>query len=142
MLTIKAEIKKREQKNDGSYNVKLRFTLNRKVKRLSTSLFVTQEDLTKTGTFRKNTPILKEINSLVLSYQAKCNAMEIDLHNYSLDDIFRKLKFKEQQSQEIDFIKFASTMMHGKAQDYIASKLPIINFGKFCFNTIYTTSTL
>lgn len=132
MLTIKAEIKKREQKNDGSYNVKLRFTLNRKVKRLSTSLFVTQEDLTKTGTFRKNTPILKEINSLVLSYQAKCNAMEIDLHNYSLDDIFRKLKFKEQQSQEIDFIKFArqwvkETTIKSKA-DYTTVVNSIVDF--------------
>ena len=34
MLTIKAEIKSGEQKVDGTYNVKLRFTLNRKVKRL------------------------------------------------------------------------------------------------------------
>lgn len=107
MLTIKAEIKKQEKKNDGSYNVKIRFTLNRKVKRLSTSLFVKAEDLTKNGSIKKNTPISKEINSLVLSFQSKCNAMEIDLHSYSLDDIFSKLKFKEQQSQEIDFIMFA-----------------------------------
>lgn len=34
MLTIKAEIKSGEQKVDGTYNVKLRFTLDRKVKRL------------------------------------------------------------------------------------------------------------
>ena len=47
MLTIKSEIKKQEQKLDGTYNVKLRFTLGRKVKRLSTSLFVTNKDLTK-----------------------------------------------------------------------------------------------
>ena len=33
MLTIRAEIKKQEQKLDGTYNVKLRFTLDRKVKR-------------------------------------------------------------------------------------------------------------
>ena len=47
MLIIKSEIKKQEQKLDGTYNVKLRFTLGRKVKRLSTSLFVTNKDLTK-----------------------------------------------------------------------------------------------
>ena len=35
MLTIRAKIKKQEQKLDGTYNVKLRFTLDRKVKRLS-----------------------------------------------------------------------------------------------------------
>lgn len=51
MLTIKAEIKKDGQKVDGTSNVKLRFTLDRKVKRLSTSLFVKPEELTKTGDF-------------------------------------------------------------------------------------------
>lgn len=107
MLTIKAEIKRKEQKVDGTYNVKLRFTLDRKVKRLSTSLFVKPEDLTRSGSFKKNSPILKEINSLVQSYQSKCNAMEIDLHSYSLEKIFSMLKFEEQKLQEIDFIKFA-----------------------------------
>ena len=57
MLTIKVEIKKNEQKTDGTYNVKLRFTLNRKVKRLSTSLFVKPIDLTRSGNFKKGTSI-------------------------------------------------------------------------------------
>lgn len=39
MLTVKAEIKRGEQRVDGTYNVKIRFTLGRQVKRLSTSLF-------------------------------------------------------------------------------------------------------
>ena len=34
MLTINAEIKKNEQRSDKTYNVKLRFTLNRRIKRL------------------------------------------------------------------------------------------------------------
>lgn len=55
MLTIKVEIKKNEQKTDGTYNVKLRFTLNRKVKRLSTSLFIKPIDLTRSGYFKKDT---------------------------------------------------------------------------------------
>ena len=40
MLTIKAEIQQDKQRSDGTYNVKMRFTLDRKVKRLSTNLFV------------------------------------------------------------------------------------------------------
>ena len=50
MLTIKAEIKKSELKVDGTYNVKIRFTLDRKVKRLSTNLFITSKDLTLVST--------------------------------------------------------------------------------------------
>ena len=51
MLTIREEIKKNEQKSDKTYNVKLRFTLNRKYKRISTSLFVTPKDLTNVKLF-------------------------------------------------------------------------------------------
>lgn len=107
MLTIKAEIKKDGLRVDGTYNVKLRFTLDRKVKRLSTSLFVKSADLTKAGDFKKGTAILKKIDSLVYAYQAKCDSMQIDLNNYSLDDIFKRLKFEEQKEHDVDFIAFA-----------------------------------
>ena len=40
MLTFKAEILKSKQKSDGTYNVKIRMTYNREVKRLSTNIFV------------------------------------------------------------------------------------------------------
>ena len=62
MLTIKAEIKRSELKVDGTYNVKIRFTLDRKVKRLSTNLFVTQQDLTKSLKFKEDTSIKREID--------------------------------------------------------------------------------
>lgn len=78
MLTIKAEIKSGEQKVDETYNVKLRFTLDRKVKRLSASLFVKPEELTKTGDFRKGTAVYKEIGKLVAAYQEKCLIYPMD----------------------------------------------------------------
>ena len=78
MLTIKAEIKKGELKANGTYNVKIRFTLNRKVKRLSSSLFVSPKDLTKSGDFKKTTKIYKEIENLVQGYKNKCNEMQVD----------------------------------------------------------------
>lgn len=107
MLTIKAEIKKQEQRVDGTFNVKLRFTLDRKVKRLSTSLFVKPSELTRTGGFKKNTAVSKEVEKLVTAYQAKCNTMQIDLNNYSLDYIFKLLKFEDLKKQKIDFIAFS-----------------------------------
>lgn len=57
MLTIKAEVQRDKQRNDGSYNVKIRFTYERKVRRLSSSLFVTAKDLTKSLSFKDGTPI-------------------------------------------------------------------------------------
>ena len=39
MLTFNAEIKSDGKRLDGTYNVKLRFTLDRKMRRQGTSLF-------------------------------------------------------------------------------------------------------
>ena len=47
MLTFKTEVLKSQRKVDGTYNVKIRMTYNREVKRLSTNIFVRQEDLTR-----------------------------------------------------------------------------------------------
>ena len=44
MLTIRAEVLRAGLKNDGTYNIKIRLTYNREVKRLSTNLFATQAD--------------------------------------------------------------------------------------------------
>ncbi len=107
MLTIRAEIKQSEQKVDGTYNVKLRFTLDRKVKRLSTSLFAKSTDLTRSGNFKKGTRLLNEVEKLIAAYHLKCAEMQVDLNHYSLDYIFQRLKFEERKKQEIDFIAFA-----------------------------------
>jgi len=53
MLTFKVEILKNKQKVDGTYNVKIRMTHNREVKRLSTNIFVRPCDLTKSFKLKK-----------------------------------------------------------------------------------------
>ena len=68
MLTINAEIKRGEQKLNGTYNVKLRLTLDRKVKRLSTSLFATPKDLTKDLKIKQSSPLKREVDNLVRAY--------------------------------------------------------------------------
>ena len=47
MLTISTEIKRDVKRLDGTYNVKLRFTLGRMVRRKSTTLFASPKDITK-----------------------------------------------------------------------------------------------
>ena len=55
MLTIKAEVQRDKQRSDGTYNVKVRFTQDRKVKRLSSSLsdFIKEIDKEHIGDIRK-----------------------------------------------------------------------------------------
>ena len=107
MLTIKAEIKRSELKVDGTYNVKIRFTLDRKVKRLSTNLFVTQQDLTKSLKFKEDTSIKREIDRLVLYYREQCLKLQLDKNHYSLDEIIEFLNGEQEKQQTIDFIKFS-----------------------------------
>ena len=107
MLTIKAEIKRSELKVDGTYNVKIRFTLDRKVKRLSTNLFVTQQDLTKSLKFKEDTSIKREVDRLVLYYREQCLKLQLDQNHYSLDEIIEFLNGEQEKQQTINFIKFS-----------------------------------
>ncbi|WP_455669675.1 phage integrase SAM-like domain-containing protein [Phocaeicola sp.] len=107
MLTIKSEIKKQEQKLDGTYNVKLRFTLDRKVKRLSTSLFATSKDLTKDCKIKPSSPLKQDVDALIRGYYAKCTKLQIELNNYTLDDVMDYLSGEQEKAQTIDFIKFS-----------------------------------
>ena len=132
MLTIRAKIKKQEQKLDGTYNVKLRFTLDRKVKRLSTSLFVTNKDLSKDLKIKQNSPIKQEIDSLIRSYQEKCAKLQIELNHYTLDEVMDYIDGERQKQRTIDFIKFsrewiASTTIKG-ASNYTSALNALIRF--------------
>lgn len=132
MLTIKAEIKRSKLKVDGTYNVKIRFTLDRKVKRLSTNLFVTQQDLTKSLKFKEDTSIKREIDRLVLYYREQCLKLQLDQNHYSLDEIIEFLNGEQEKQQTIDFIKFsrewiASTTIKG-APNYTTAINALVRF--------------
>ena len=70
MLTIKAEVQKDRKRNDGSYNVKIRFTKDRVVMRISSNLFATDADLTSDLKLKEGTIIKQEADRLVLHYMA------------------------------------------------------------------------
>lgn len=132
MLTIKAEIKKSELKVDGTYNVKIRFTLDRKVKRLSTNLFITSKDLTKSLKFKEDPSIKRAIDRLVLYYREQCFKLQLDQNHYSLDEIIEFLNGEQEKQQTIDFIKFsrewiASTTIKG-APNYTTAINALVRF--------------
>lgn len=132
MLTINAEIKKDGLRSNGTYNVKLRFTLDRKMRRLATSLFVTSKDLNKELKIKQNSPIKKEIDSLIRSYQEKCAKLQVELNHYTIDEIMDYLDGEHQKQQTIDFIKFsrewiASTTIKG-APNYTTAINALVRF--------------
>lgn len=135
MLTIRAEINKSRLKSDETYNVKIRLTYNRQVRRISTSLFVTPKDLTKSLKFKEDTTIKKDIDNLVHSYKEKCNKLQLELNYYTLDDIVDYLHGEHEKTKEIDFIKFShewieEATIKGKANYTTALNALISYLGK------------
>ncbi len=99
-------IKKDGLRVDRKYNVKLSFTYKRKVKRLSTSLFVGADDLTKALSFKDGTEIKRKVDKLVETYRDKCDKLQIDANNYTLDEIMELLKAEDERQTPVDFIQF------------------------------------
>lgn len=107
MLTIKAEVQKDRKRNDGSYNVKIRFTKDRTVKRISTNLFATDADLTSDLKLKEDSMTKQEADRLVLHYRTMVNSLHLDSGNYDVSEIVNRLLCKEEAEKPIDFIAFS-----------------------------------
>lgn len=106
MLTIRAEVEKGKVRNDGTYNVRIRFTKDRVVKRISTDLFAAKEDLTINFKLKENSVIKQEAERLVLHYRMMFTALHLDSYNYDVNEIVNRLLCKEEAEKPIDFIAF------------------------------------
>lgn len=132
MLTINPEIVKIQRQSNECFTVRLRFTLNRKMKRISTSLFATSKDLTKDFKIKPSSPLKREVNNLIQIYQSKCAKLQIELNRYTIDEIMDYLNDEQQKRQTIDFIKFsrewiATTTIKG-APNYTTSINALVRF--------------
>ena len=107
MLTIKAEVTKSKVRSDGTYNVKIRFTKDRVVKRISTDLFATNEDLTPDSKLKEESIIKQEADRLVLHYRMLFTSLHLDSDNYDVNEIVSRLVFKDEAEKPIDFIAFS-----------------------------------
>ena len=147
MLTIKAEVQRDKQRSDGTYNVKVRFTQDRKVKRLSSSLFVTSKNLTKSLKLKEGTTVKREVDKLIHTYQEKCAKLQLEVNHYTLDDILEYLKAECTRTQPIDFIQFCrecleTTSIKGKKNYQSALNSFMSYLGKEHLKTDEVTSQL
>lgn len=74
----------------------------------------------------------KEVNTLIQSYQSKCAKLQIELNDYTIEDIMDYLNNEKQKLQTIDFIKFsrewiASTTIKG-APNYTSAINALVRF--------------
>ncbi len=107
MLTIKAEVLKDKRRADGTYNVKVRFIKNKKVKRISTNLFATDADLTTDSKLKEGSVVRQEADRLVLHYRMMFTALHLDSEKCDVNEIVSRLLCKEETEKPIDFIAFS-----------------------------------
>lgn len=92
---------------DGTYNVKVRFIKDKKVKRVSTDLFATDSDLTSDLKLREESIVKQEADRLVLHYRTMVNSLHFDSENCDVSEIVNRLLCKEEAEKPIDFIAFS-----------------------------------
>ena len=134
MLTIRADILKEKPKKDGSFNIRIRFTHNRKVKRLPTKLYATKEDLTRSFDFKENTSIKREVDNLLFYYEKLCSQIPIDIEQCTIEDIMAYIEADKKKFQIIDFIEFAESWMQASKNTSTKNYKSAVNALKLYIN--------
>ena len=134
MLTIKAEIQRDKLRKDGSYNVRIRFMKDRKVKRISTSLFATKADLTDRFTIKENSLIKQEADILILHYRKMFKEMYLESETLDVNEIVARLNCRDKSDKPVDFIQFAKEWIANStlkgAVNYTSALNSLIRFNK------------
>ena len=105
MATFKATIFKNRQRPDKTWNVVIRFTHARKIKYISTTMYVTKEDLTSSYKI-KNMDIVDRCNDLIKVYRKKVNDLNLEFNDIDMDAVVAYLKQK-QDKKGISFTDYA-----------------------------------
>lgn len=106
MATFKQTIFKDRQREDKTWNVVIRFTHERKVRYISTTMYVSKKDLT--ASFKiKNQQIIDKCEELIKIYREKISKLNLELNSIDIDTIVDYLKSSKEDKSGIDFIAFA-----------------------------------
>lgn len=117
MATFKALIRPEQQKSDGSYNVKIRVTHNRKTKYISTPFFVNGKEIVKRkkdgkeDVRIKNQSVLDKTDEIILGYKRKIVQFGMSIDTWDVDKLIANLNAST-ETFKLDFIRFGN--------DYVA----------------------
>lgn len=106
MATFKYTILKDKMRSDKTWNVLVRFTHERKVRYISTTMYVTKKDLTSSFKI-KNQSIIEKCEELISEYRKKIAPLNLELNEMDIDYIIDYIKSRKNEKIGIDFIAFA-----------------------------------
>ena len=109
-ITFSPIIYERFRRKDGTYNVRIRMTVNRQSRQISTSIYARPDQLTKSLKV-KDRATQKRIDEMLASLRQK--AAQIDplvVSSLSVDDVMRIIS-RQDGEFSLDFMKFASDII-------------------------------
>ena len=109
MATFKTIIKKENRRSDGTWKVFIRFTHNRKVRFIPTTMYVGKKDVT--ASFKiKNANIIDRCDDLIRNYRERINELGLEFNDIDIDTVVAHLK-KRSDKRGISFTDFAMEWM-------------------------------
>lgn len=104
MASFKAMVKSGDKRADGTWRVVIRFTHNRKIRYISTSLYVEKKDLT-TSFKLKNMRIVDKCDDLIREYRKRIEPLNLEICDVDIDSIVEYLQ-KKDNSGALSFTSF------------------------------------
>lgn len=108
MATFKAIVEPHYKRADGTYNIRIRITHNRRSKLISTQLYVTAEDLTRTTLKIKNNAFIEATEDIIKQYRTTCNNIGERLKFMCVDQVVELIKesYNPQLTFDLDFVEY------------------------------------
>jgi integrase len=124
MTTFAARIYRGLLRRDGTYNVKIRVTHNRRSTKVSTPIFIDKKDVT--GTMRiKDQAAIDEADKIVRKWRKKLNSWGLQTRTMSVEEIVSKLQTDDADNFKLDFLQYgrskAKQMSNGTAHNYLTA---------------------
>ena len=105
MATFKPTIFKDRQRLDKTWNIFIRFTHNRKIRYIPTTMYVTKKDIT--ASFKiKNAAVIDRCNDLIKNYRERINELSLEFNEVDIDTIISYITQKRDK-KGISFSHFA-----------------------------------
>lgn len=105
MATFKAEVYAHQKRADGTYNIKIRVTHNKRKKYLSTVWYVGKEDLTRSLKL-KNQKYIDLTNDLIRKYRDRCDHAGERLKSMTVEQVVELITRENEGKFELDIVAY------------------------------------
>ncbi len=118
-ITLKPVILKHQKRSDGTFNVKIRVTLNRKIGYIPTEHYISVKQLSRDLKDIKDNFINDELTLELVRLRKEISKLGVKVNNYDIKGICQYLEEKRNpfEAFEIDFIEFSENVILQMKED-------------------------